>query len=150
MAKNLKNLSEEGKLEVKMIMERKMSDPSYIKQDRYTGCLLWRGAVSGGSAAWGRGEYSAINFRSSSGLFKPFQVGGHIVQLFLKTGQIPSPPLTGVSHLCHKKLCLNSGHLILESIQRNNSRKACNGKPGQKRECRDKSHSPQCFSETTI
>ena len=148
MAKHLKQLSIEGQREVKCMMEAKMNDPSYIKEDRYTGCLLWRGAVAGGNTQWGQGQYSTIKFRSFSGLFKPFQVGGHIVQLFLKTGELPLSPKSGVSHICHKNFCLNSSHLYLESMKQNIDRKPCSVKQGQKRICNDKTHTPQCYSET--
>ena len=90
--KTPEKLTIKAKIEVKTVMEMKMNYPSYIKEDRYTGCLLWRGAVAGGNTQWGQGQYSTIKFRSRSGLLKPFQVGGHIVQLFLKTGELPLSP----------------------------------------------------------
>ena len=48
MAKHLILLSPEAQLEVKSIMEKRMCDPTKVKKDRYTECLLWRGAVAGG------------------------------------------------------------------------------------------------------
>ena len=149
MAKYLVLLSPQAQSEVRDIMESRMSDPSKVKKDRQTECLLWRGAVAGGNG-FRPGEYSTMKFKSRCDLFKPFQAGGHIVQLFLKTGEVPKNKNEGVSHLCHKKLCLNPSHLYLEPLKSNVNRKCCKSQNGRKRECRDETHTPQCFSEPPL
>lgn len=150
MSKNLITLSEEGKKELKSIMGEYLKDSYLVKKDQHTGCLLWQGALAGGNG-YSHGQYSTIRIASQSGLFKPFQINGHIVQCFLKTGEIPvlSPKTTrtGVSHLCHRKRCLNPMHLVMESHKENQQRSKCSPKMGKKRMCQEpETHSPPCYS----
>lgn len=148
MAKNLISLTKEGVLEVNSILEDYISDPGYVKKDSQTGCLLWLGARGGGNG-YREPEYSTMWLSSNKGNFKSFRTYVHIVQLFLKTGEVPTRGKSGVSHICHRKLCVNPSHIFLETLKSNNKRKLCNGTPGCKKECKDpRNHTPQCFSET--
>ena len=155
MAQNLLHLDEIGIEEVRIKMERLLSSPITVKRDRHTDCLLWKGGVSGASKHRTEGRYPKIRFSSKSKRFKSFICGGHIVQYFLKTRQVPDDRkaemgdksrMTGVSHLCHRSLCLNSSHLVMESVRENNCRKPCNKTSGQKKECKNESHCPECYS----
>jgi hypothetical protein len=48
----------------------------------------------------------------------------HIMSAWTRYRKVPEQGQV-VSHLCHRKLCINPDHLVIETISVNNSRKGC-------------------------
>lgn len=48
----------------------------------------------------------------------------HMLAEWTKCGEIPTKKQV-VSHLCHRKLCINPNHLVIETISENNKRIGC-------------------------
>ena len=73
------------------------------------GCWLWCGSTQNGypSVSQGHGK-SKLKILSAWHRYRKFPASNEVV-----------------SHLCHRKLCINPDHLVIETITSNNSRKGC-------------------------
>lgn len=74
-------------------------------------CHIWTGSMQNGYPSISQGHGKS-------------KIKVHMLAAWIHTGQLPAED-TVVSHLCHRKLCINPDHLIIESITSNNSRKGC-------------------------
>ena len=74
-------------------------------------CHIWTGSTQNG--------YPAV----SMGHGRP-KVKMHILGCWTRHHRVPSSSEV-VSHLCHRKLCINPDHLVIESIGSNNLRRGC-------------------------
>lgn len=77
----------------------------------FSACHLWTGSL--------QNEYPSVSQGHARSKVKM-----HILACWIGTGLIPGPKQV-VSHLCHRKTCINPDHLVIESIATNNARKGC-------------------------
>lgn len=77
----------------------------------FTECWLWKAEHSSGYPV------------RSLGHGKP-KLRMHMLSIWTKTRRQPSSRQV-VSHLCHRKNCINPDHLVIESIVDNNARMKC-------------------------
>lgn len=74
-------------------------------------CMLWTGSRQNG--------YPALSLGHARSKLKV-----HILAAWTRHCRFPGSSEV-VSHLCHRKLCINPAHLVIESINSNNARKSC-------------------------
>jgi len=74
-------------------------------------CYLWTGSKQNGYPALSQGHGKS-------------KIKVHILAAWTKYHRLPKKSEV-VSHLCHRKLCVNPEHLVIESIAENNARKGC-------------------------
>lgn len=77
----------------------------------FTDCWLWKASHASGYAC------------KSQGHAKP-KIRLHIVAAWIRFERTPGPTEV-VSHLCHRKRCINPDHLMIERITANNQRMRC-------------------------
>ena len=86
-------------------------------------CHLWRYTQQYRKQPKGSYGYGAVNFNPL--ITGHFSVGAHVFSVFLSTGRVASDG-EDVSHLCHRKDCVNPAHLVIEPHLVNcESRDAC-------------------------
>lgn len=89
-----------------------MSTTSNLKEPYPTDdCHLWTGSTQNGYPSVSQGHGKS-------------KVKMHILSACIRYSSVPTEGQV-VSHLCHRKLCINPNHLVIESIMVNNSRKGC-------------------------
>ena len=107
-----------------------------LKKSHKSGsCRVWDGASANG--------YGRQRVVLPGGKVRTF--GAHRCAYIIKSGNLAIPTKQGkhklhVSHLCHKKLCINTDHLVLETQSENASRNRC----AWLKHCTN-SHSPRCI-----
>lgn len=74
-------------------------------------CWLWTGPKQNGYPALSMGHAQS-------------KVKVHILAAWTRYHHLPRKNEV-VSHLCHRKLCVNPMHLVIETISMNNARKGC-------------------------
>jgi len=74
-------------------------------------CWIWKGSKQNGYPCISRGHAKS-------------KLKMHMLAAWHKYKQHPTPGQV-VSHLCHRKCCINPDHLVIESISTNNSRVGC-------------------------
>lgn len=77
----------------------------------FSACHIWTGSHQNGYPAVSQGHGQS-------------KIKMHILAAWLKYRRIPAANEV-VSHLCHRKSCINPDHLVIETIAANNSRKGC-------------------------
>jgi hypothetical protein len=77
----------------------------------FSNCLIWTGSLQNGYPAVSQGHGQS-------------KVKMHILAAERSLGRLPTEEEC-VSHLCHRKKCINAQHLVIESLGKNNSRKGC-------------------------
>ena len=87
----------------------------FIENDDDSECQLWTGLTFRN----GYGKF-ATRFRG-----RDYRLLAHRVCFFIYNGFSVLSPSLHVSHLCHRKICVNFEHLSLEPASINNSRKTC-------------------------
>jgi hypothetical protein len=77
----------------------------------FTNCQIWQGSTQNGYPSISQGHAKS-------------KIKVHILAAWVKHRKLPEPDQV-VSHLCHRKKCINPDHLVIESITNNNDRKGC-------------------------
>lgn len=74
-------------------------------------CKIWTGALQNGYPAISQGHAKS-------------KVKVHIMAVFLQINKFPKNNEC-ISHLCHRKACINPEHLVIEALSLNNRRIGC-------------------------
>ena len=74
-------------------------------------CHIWNGSKQNGYPCVSQGHGKS-------------KIKMHIISAWTRYKTFPIENQV-VSHLCHRKLCINPNHLVIESIASNNARKGC-------------------------
>lgn len=109
-------LSSFGKEELAEIWKRSCSKIYYKDNSQepafFDKCWLWTGSTQNG--------YPCISQGHAKSKLKV-----HMLACYIRTGGRLPKSNEVVSHLCHRKLCINPNHVIIETITQNNKRKSC-------------------------
>lgn len=79
----------------------------------FSQCNIWQGSKQNGYPCISQGHGKS-------------KIKMHIVSAWIQNEKFPQENEV-VSHLCHRKLCISSNHLVIETIAKNNARKGCLG-----------------------
>jgi len=74
-------------------------------------CWLWQGSTQNGYPSVSQGHGKS-------------KIKVHILAAWSRLEKLPASAEV-TSHRCHRKLCINPRHLVIESITANNERKGC-------------------------
>lgn len=84
---------------------------NYHEPIPFSDCCVWLGSTQNGYPAVSQGHAKS-------------KIKMHILAYGVQHGQTPQSSEV-VSHLCHRKCCIEPSHLVIESITENNARKGC-------------------------
>jgi hypothetical protein len=85
--------------------------PNTTEPEPMDPCHIWTGSYQNGYPAVSQGHAKS-------------KIKMHIISAYVTSKRVPASGEV-VSHLCHRKGCINGHHLVIESIASNNARKGC-------------------------
>lgn len=103
--------------EINEFWEKHITNESTIRQSNQTSyspfedCIMWNKSFQNG--------YPAVSMGHAKSKIKM-----HIMSAYRKHRAFPKQNEV-ISHLCHRKACINPDHLVIESINLNNRRIGC-------------------------
>ena len=129
-------------------MNQLVKNEKKVKKEA-SGCWIWLGGTGGATETVNSKKYPYVWIWEHRQKQECAGMGGggfscriNILQLYLKSAQVPVLNVSCASHLCHTPKCINPDHIILETIADNADRKKCHKARGRK--CIG-NHQPKCY-----